>query len=107
MRRILGNDLDLGHLAGRNATLAFTRTERDKHLYVCGGTGTGKSKYLENLIRQHIRNWHRSKAAKAGWVLEKTELKRAKEQRHRTRSSFWNEPAKEVINTIELAGKLQ
>lgn len=56
-----GNDLDLGLLAGRNATLSFPRTERDKHLYVCGGTGTGKSKFLEHLLRQDIRNWHKSK----------------------------------------------
>jgi hypothetical protein len=56
-----GNDLDLGVLPGRNASLSFPRTERDKHLYVCGGTGTGKSKFLEHLIRQDIRQWHKSK----------------------------------------------
>jgi hypothetical protein len=61
MRSIPGNDLILGNLAGRDATLTFSRTERDKHLYICGGTGTGKSKFLENLIRQDIRNWHKSK----------------------------------------------
>src|SRR5947199_248574 len=60
MRQPPGNDLQLGQLAGRNASLGFPRTERDKHLYVCGGTGTGKSKFLENLIRQDIRNWHKS-----------------------------------------------
>jgi hypothetical protein len=58
---IPGNDVDLGLLPGRNATLKFPRTERDKHLYVCGGTGTGKSKFLEHLIRQDIKNWHKSK----------------------------------------------
>jgi DNA helicase HerA-like ATPase len=56
-----GNDVNLGFLAGRNATLTLSRTERDKHLYVCGGTGTGKSKFLEHLIRQDIKNWHKSK----------------------------------------------
>jgi len=61
MRHIPGNDLVLGQLAGRSATLGFSRTERDKHLYVCGGTGTGKSKFLENLIRQDIRSWRKSK----------------------------------------------
>src|SRR5450756_2154833 len=61
MRRVLGNDLILGQLAGRNATLGFPRTERDKHLYLCGGTGTGKSKFLENLVRQDIKNWRKSK----------------------------------------------
>lgn len=61
MRPPPGNDLNLGHLAGRNGTLGFSRTERDKHLYVCGGTGTGKSKFLEHLIRQDIKNWHKSR----------------------------------------------
>ncbi|MGA2029068.1 MAG: hypothetical protein ABSG87_03240, partial [Verrucomicrobiota bacterium] len=46
-------------------------------------------------------------AAKADLVIEKTGLKREKERLHRTRSSFWNEPAKEVVNIMELAGKLQ
>lgn len=58
---IPGNDLILGYMAGREANLGFSRTERDKHLYVCGGTGTGKSKFLENLIRQDIKNWRKSK----------------------------------------------
>ena len=61
MRPHPGNDLDLGHLAGRNARLLFPRTARDKHLYVCGVTGTGKSKLLESLIRQDILNWRKSK----------------------------------------------
>ena len=46
-------------------------------------------------------------ASKSDLVIEKTELKREKERLHRTRSSFWNEPAKEVINTMEMAGKMQ
>ena len=58
---IPGNDLVLGYMAGREANLGFPRTERDKHLYVCGGTGTGKSKFLENLIRQDILGWRKSK----------------------------------------------
>jgi hypothetical protein len=45
----------------RPGSLGLSRTERDKHLYVCGVTGTGKSKFLENLIRQDIRNWSKSK----------------------------------------------
>lgn len=56
-----GNDLDLGLLPGRNARLILPRAARDKHLYVCGATGTGKSKFLESLIRQDIKNWHKSK----------------------------------------------
>ncbi|HKW30650.1 MAG TPA: type IV secretion system DNA-binding domain-containing protein, partial [Verrucomicrobiae bacterium] len=61
MRLAPGNDLILGQLAGTNAGLPLSRTERAKHLYVCGGTGTGKSKFLENLIRQDIKQWHKSK----------------------------------------------
>src|SRR5258708_22184599 len=56
-----GNDLNLGLLPGRAASLQFPRTARDKHLYVCGSTGTGKSKFLENLIRQDIIAWRKSK----------------------------------------------
>jgi hypothetical protein len=61
MRLRTGNDLTLGYLSGRNAALGFSRSERDKHLYVCGGTGTGKSKFLENLIRQDIKAWGKSR----------------------------------------------
>jgi hypothetical protein len=61
MRLAPGNDLNLGILPGRNASLQFPRTARDKHLYVCGGTGTGKSKFLENLIRQDILSWRKSR----------------------------------------------
>lgn len=61
MRPPPGNDLDLGQLPGRTARLLFPRTERDKHLYICGSTGTGKSKFLEHLIRQDIKQWHKSR----------------------------------------------
>lgn len=61
MRRTPGNDLVLGRVAGRNATLALPRTSRDKHLYLCGATGTGKSKFLESLIRQDIIAWRKSR----------------------------------------------
>jgi integrative and conjugative element protein (TIGR02256 family) len=56
-----GNDLNLGRLGGRSATLTLSRSQRDKHLYRCGGTGTGKSKFLESLIRQDIIAWRKSK----------------------------------------------
>jgi DNA helicase HerA-like ATPase len=58
VRRNPGNDLILGKMPGRDRSLGLSREERDKHLYVCGGTGTGKSKFLENLIRQDIGNWN-------------------------------------------------
>jgi hypothetical protein len=61
MRVLPGNDLNLGILPGRAASLQFPRTSRDKHLYICGGTGTGKSKFLENLIRQDIIAWRKSR----------------------------------------------
>jgi hypothetical protein len=63
MRPAPGNNLILGKLPGlgRSKSLGLSRTERDKHLYICGGTGTGKSKFLESLIRQDIRNWSKSK----------------------------------------------
>lgn len=50
----LGNDLSLGTLAGCSRSLVLPATLRDKHLYVAGATGTGKSKLLEHLIRQDI-----------------------------------------------------
>lgn len=61
MRRILGNPLKLGSVPGMVAPLEMTPEQRSTHLYVCGATGTGKSKMLENLVRQDIKNWHRTK----------------------------------------------
>lgn len=61
MRQPPGNDLNLGQLPGSEKALVFSRTQRDKHLYICGGTGTGKSKFLESLIRQDIIAWRKSK----------------------------------------------
>src|SRR5690349_16794293 len=59
--RFQGNDLKLGLLADDGAALPFPRTLRNKHLYVCGITGMGKSKFLESLIRQDIIAWRKSK----------------------------------------------
>jgi hypothetical protein len=58
--------------------------------------------YLDELIDEESYQ-----AAKVDLVIAKSELKRSKEQLHRNRSGIWNEPAKEVINTLELAGKSQ
>lgn len=57
-----GNDLDLGLIVnGGGKMLRLPRELRDKHLYVAGGTGVGKSKFLEHLIRQDILNWRKSR----------------------------------------------
>jgi hypothetical protein len=61
MRQALGNDLILGNLPGSDRSLGLSRTERDKHLHVVGSSGAGKTKFLENLIRQDIVDWRRSK----------------------------------------------
>ena len=39
----------------------MTPQMRSTYLYICGSTGTGKSKMLESLVRQDIKNWHKSK----------------------------------------------
>jgi hypothetical protein len=61
MRPALGNDLNLGYLGDSQKMLRFTAEQRATHLFVCGSTGTGKSKLLENLIRQDILAWRKSK----------------------------------------------
>lgn len=63
MRPPPGNDLDLGLVVnGGGKMLRLPRESRDKHLYVAGGTGVGKSKFLEHLIRQDIKNWPKSRS---------------------------------------------
>jgi hypothetical protein len=52
-----GNGLELGQVVGAGEGLSFEPDDRYKHLYVCGGTGVGKSKFLEHLIRQDILAW--------------------------------------------------
>ncbi len=61
MRRALGNRLELGIVDGKGVPLVMTPEMRSTHLYICGSTGTGKSKMLESLIRQDIKQWHKSK----------------------------------------------
>jgi DNA invertase Pin-like site-specific DNA recombinase len=46
-------------------------------------------------------------SANADLITEKTALKQEKQRLHRTGSSYWNEPANEVVNALELAGKMQ
>ncbi len=61
MRRARGNSLKLGMVDGKGVPLEMTPQMRSTHLYICGSTGTGKSKLLESLVRQDIKNWHKSK----------------------------------------------
>jgi hypothetical protein len=61
MRRIPGNELELGIVDSKGAPLKMTPQMRSTHLYICGSTGTGKSKMLESLVRQDIKQWHKSK----------------------------------------------
>ena len=59
MARFRGNDL----LIARNRAggeLRLTALQRSMHLYAVGSTGSGKSKFLEYLIRQDIENWQKS-----------------------------------------------
>jgi hypothetical protein len=62
-----GNDLKLGTVVNAGGQmLTLPADARDKHLYVCGATGAGKSKFLENLIRQDIIA---SRKSKSGLIL--------------------------------------
>jgi hypothetical protein len=58
--QIAGNDLDLGGLVGTSKSLLLPHDQRGTHLHVVGATGVGKSKFLEHLIRQDIRNHYRT-----------------------------------------------
>jgi hypothetical protein len=59
MRRPSGNNLLIAK-SSRGTPLILTREQRSRHLYVTGSTGSGKSKFLEYLIRQDIMNWRKS-----------------------------------------------
>jgi hypothetical protein len=59
MARFPGNDLLIAH-APRGGTLMLSAKDRSMHLYVVGATGVGKSKFLEHIVRQDIRNWRKS-----------------------------------------------
>jgi len=61
MPRFPGNKLELGIVDRKGVPLEMTPRMRSTHLYICGATGTGKSKMLENLVRQDIKQWHKSK----------------------------------------------
>jgi hypothetical protein len=59
MRRPRGNDLLIA-TSRQGEPLILTREQRSRHLYVTGSTGSGKSEFLEHLIRQDIVNWRKS-----------------------------------------------
>jgi hypothetical protein len=56
-----GNPLILGDLCGLGQQVLLPAAARERHVYVCGGTGVGKSKFLEYCIRQDILNWRDSR----------------------------------------------
>jgi hypothetical protein len=60
MRRPSGNDLLIATSLSGGEPLMLTKEQRSRHLYVTGSTGSGKSKFLEHLIRQDIMNWRES-----------------------------------------------
>src|SRR6266536_1635825 len=55
-----GKTIYLGSVRGNGRRLALPPQGRSTHLYVCGGSGVGKSKLLEHLIRQDIKAWPES-----------------------------------------------
>jgi RHS repeat-associated protein len=54
MVRSPGNDLELGPIVNGQGTLRLSRDQRSTHLHVVGNTGSGKTKFLESLIRQDV-----------------------------------------------------
>jgi Helicase HerA, central domain len=59
MTRLSGNDLLIATSVNGGERLMLTKEQRSRHLYVTGSTGSGKSKFLEHLIRQDIMNWRK------------------------------------------------
>jgi putative protein kinase ArgK-like GTPase of G3E family len=59
MARPSGNDLLIATSPSGGEPLMLKKEQRSRHLYVTGSTGSGKSKFLEHLIRQDIMNWRK------------------------------------------------
>jgi hypothetical protein len=59
MARPSGNDLLIAMSPSGGEPLMLKKEQRSRHLYVTGSTGSGKSKFLEHLIRQDIMNWRK------------------------------------------------
>ncbi len=55
MTQVRGNDLLIARSRAKEE-LRLTALQRSMHLYTVGATGSGKSKFLEYLIRQDIEN---------------------------------------------------
>jgi Type IV secretion-system coupling protein DNA-binding domain len=61
MAPFIGNPLTLGLNLGSGRNLvSMTDADRARHLYIVGATRTGKSKQLEDCVRQDILAWPRS-----------------------------------------------
>lgn len=60
MRETPGNPLILGSTPD-GKPIPMTPEQRGRHLYVVGASGTGKTKFLESLIRQDILAWAKSR----------------------------------------------
>lgn len=73
---------------------------QEKVLLVQGKLDRLTRGYLDQLIDEESY-----RTAKEELVLEKTGLKAEKERLHKSRSSYWIEPAREVIKTLETLGK--
>lgn len=62
----VGNDLNLGNIVrsknGTRNSLRMSAESRSMHLHIVGATGTGKSKFLEHLIWQDLKNWKKSRS---------------------------------------------
>src|SRR5258706_6972115 len=59
-----GNSLELGDPlpVGRKPPITLEPDDRARHLYAVGATRSGKTRFLESLIRQDIWNWGESEA---------------------------------------------
>lgn len=55
-----GNDLLLGRDES-GGPIHLSHDQRARHMYVVGGTGMGKSKFLESMLRQDIDQWSKSR----------------------------------------------
>jgi hypothetical protein len=68
MRRRSGNDLLIATSLSGGEPLMLTKEQRSRHLYATGSTGSGKSKFLEYLIRQDILNCLEPNHVGAAWL---------------------------------------